>query len=68
MKNKVREIRERHGLTQRQLAILSEVGRSTISNTETGRYIPRVDVAIRIARQLHTPVERLFFVGKVERK
>lgn len=64
MKNKIREIRKKRGLTQRQLATLSGVGRSTISNTETGRYIPRVDVAIYLAQELHVPVERLFIVEK----
>jgi len=71
MKNTVRLCRERHGLTQEQLALLSAIGRSTISNVETGRYIPRVDVAIRISRALHMPVERLFIVdvgGKHERE
>lgn len=64
MKNKVRKIRIQHNLTQDQLSELSGVGRSTISNIETGRYIPRVDVAIYIAQELHIPVERLFIVER----
>lgn len=62
MKNNVRMYRQKFGLTQEQLAILSGVGRSTISNVETGRYIPRIDVAICIAHVLHVPVERMFIV------
>lgn len=64
MKNNVLKYRRKHGLTQKQLAILSGIGRSTISNVENGRFIPRVDIAIRISRVFHVPVERIFILEK----
>lgn len=68
MTNKVRSIRMKRGLTQKQLSMLTGIGQSTISNIETGRYIPRVDIAIYIAQELHMPVERIFTVErKIER-
>ena len=47
-------------MTQGELARLARVGRSTISNIETGKYIPGVDVALRIAKALNRTVEELF--------
>lgn len=64
MKIKVRERREALGLSQIELARRAGVGQHTVSDIETGRYIPRVDVAILIARALMSPVEELFLVDE----
>ena len=61
---KVRERREALGLSQAELARMAGVGQHTISDIETGRHIPRVDVAILIARALLLPVEELFLVAE----
>ena len=47
--NVVRELREQAGLTQALLARLSGVGRSMISQYETGRRSPRLDILQRLA-------------------
>lgn len=44
--------RLRKGLTQSQLAKLCYIDDGTLCAYETGRYIPKVDVAIRIADAL----------------
>lgn len=62
MEIKVRERREELGLSQVDLARMAGVGQHTVSDIETGRHIPRVDVAILIARALLRPVEELFVV------
>lgn len=59
---KVRERREELGLSQADLARMAGVGQHTVSDIETGRHIPRVDVAVLIARALMRPVEELFLV------
>ncbi|WP_251447131.1 helix-turn-helix transcriptional regulator [Vermiculatibacterium agrestimuris] len=59
---RVRERREALGLSQAELATMAGVGQHTVSDIETGRHIPRVDVAIQIARALALPVEALFVV------
>ena len=41
---------------------MAGVGRSTVSEIESGRRVPGVDVAIRIARVLGCTVEELFDV------
>lgn len=63
MENTVRQARTRKGLTQHDLSIMAGIGQVTVSNVETGRYTPRVDVAIRIARALETTVESLFILS-----
>jgi Predicted transcriptional regulators len=49
-------------MSQENLAKLSKVGRSTISNIETQRYTPGVDVALHIAATLNCKVEDLFVI------
>lgn len=60
----MRERREALGLSQADLAKMAGVGQHTVSDIETGRHIPRVDVAILIARALMQPVEDLFLVAE----
>ena len=62
MKNTVKSRREKLGLTQDALAEKAKVGRVTISNAETGKYIPGVDIAIRLAHALDCSVEDLFII------
>ena len=60
MLNNVRQKRKSKGLTQKELAELAGVGRVTISNIETERYVPGVDIALKIAEALDCKVEDLF--------
>lgn len=60
----MQERREALGLSQAELAKMAGVGQHTVSDIETGRHIPRVDVAILIARALMQPVEALFIVSE----
>lgn len=52
--------RERLEHSQRQLAALVGVGKTTIGEIERGERLPNVVTAIRIARALHTTVEELW--------
>ena len=62
MKVKIAERRKELGLTQTELARMAKVGQRTISDIETGRHVPRVDVAIQVSRALNRMVEELFLV------
>ena len=59
MKNYVRKYRKAARLTLAQLAELSGVPVSTISDIERGAE-PRLETALRIARALGKPVEALW--------
>ena len=52
--------RARRDLTQADLAALAGVTRRSINAIESGRIIPSVLVALKIARALRVPVETLF--------
>lgn len=57
---KIRENREKQGLTQSELADLVGVRRETIVNLERGRYNPSLKLAMDIAKVFHVTVEEIF--------
>lgn len=60
MKNRVKEIRKKVGLSQYQLAHFSGLAQSTISHIERGLYMPTIDSAYKIAAVLNVRVDELF--------
>jgi len=63
MKNRVRELREKTGLSQGQLADLVDVSRQTINSIEQERYTPSLPLALALAHYFGTSVEMLFTEG-----
>lgn len=66
VKTNVKAYREKLGMSQQKLSDLSGVGRSTVSNIETGKYIPGVDIALMLAKALRCRVEDIFALQKGE--
>ena len=64
MRNTVRMLRTRRGLSQGDLAEVMGVSRQTINSIETGRYMPSLPLAIALARFFETSVEEVFDVNK----
>jgi putative transcriptional regulator len=60
MKNDVRLRRDRHGLSQGQLAKELGVSRQTINSIETGKYVPSLPLALALARFFDSTVEEMF--------
>lgn len=60
MKNRIREYREREGLTQADLAAAAGVRRETIVFLEKGRYNPSLKLAHDISKALSTSIDALF--------
>jgi len=58
--NRLRELREREGLSQGELALRLEVSRQTINALETGKYDPSLPLAFRIARLFDCRIEDVF--------
>jgi putative transcriptional regulator len=58
--SRVRELRERKGWSQGELAERLEVSRQTINAIETGKYDPSLPLAFRIARLFNKPIEAIF--------
>ena len=57
---KLREERQRRGLSQTQLAQMAGVSRQLVGAVEAGRHLPRVDAALGLAEALSVDVAELF--------
>jgi putative transcriptional regulator len=60
VKNRLEEIRKKHGLKQEDLAAALEVSRQTIGSLENGRYNPSIILAFKIARYFNMSIEEIF--------
>lgn len=60
--NKVKELRLEKGLSQSDLAKLSDTTRLTISNIEKSIHVPGLYLAHKIAKALNANLETLFVV------
>jgi putative transcriptional regulator len=61
MKNDLRVLRARHGLSQADLAAKLGVSRQTVNAIETERYDPSLPLAFKIAEVFEQPIEAVFF-------
>jgi len=61
--NRLRDAREAKGWTQAQLAEAIQVSRKTVNTVENGVFVPSTTIALKLARALGEPVERLFSIG-----
>ena len=60
MRNQVREQRTQREMSQADLAAALGVSRQTVISIESGRYLPSLPLAFRIARLFGMPVEKMF--------
>ncbi len=60
MKNHIKELRTKFGMTQEELAEKSGVRRETIVFLEQGKYNPSLKLAYYVAKNLGTTIEKLF--------
>jgi len=61
LKTRMKELREKHNLTQEQLAQKVGVRRETILFLEKGKYNPSLKLAHDIAKVLDSHIEDIFF-------
>lgn len=59
-KNKLKEYREKNGMTQEDLAKKTGVSRQTIISIEGNKYVPSLELAITFAKFFKCKVEDLF--------
>lgn len=62
LKNDLKAKRGERGWTQAELAERVGVSRKTINTVENEVFVPSTILALRLARALETPVERLFWL------
>lgn len=61
LKNNLKEIRAKKGLSQAQLAEMVGVSRNTISSIETGQFNPTAKLALILCIALDRKFEDLFY-------
>ncbi|MCM0606251.1 MAG: helix-turn-helix transcriptional regulator [Xanthomonadaceae bacterium] len=63
LKNKVKIARVTNGdLTQQELADKISCSRQTIHSIESSKFVPSIELALKLARVLNTKVEDLFYL------
>jgi putative transcriptional regulator len=60
MKNKVRELRKRHELTQHELAELIGISRQAINAIEKEKFDPSLPTAFKLSELFKISIEELF--------
>jgi putative molybdopterin biosynthesis protein len=68
LENRIRELRERAGLSQGQLAAQAAITRQAVSAIESGGYVPNTVVALRLSQALGCSVEALFRISDISMK
>lgn len=59
-KNKLKEMRENKKLSQESLAKKLKVSRQTIISIEKGKYMPSLELALKISSEFKCKVEDIF--------
>lgn len=60
LSNTLKLLRQNHNLSQQELAEMVGCSRQTIISIETGCKNPSVEIALKIAYALNTPIEKIF--------
>lgn len=64
VRNKIRALRKKLGLRQEDIATALNVSRQTINAIENEKYSPSLELAMKLAKLLHTTVDDLFIDEK----
>lgn len=60
MKNRLKVLRAENDLSQADLADKLAVSRQTVNALETGKYLPSLSLAFKIARLFNMQIEEIF--------
>lgn len=60
VRNRIKEYRQQHGLSQEELGAAVGVSRQSINSIERNRYIPSLPLALRFAQLFECSTEELF--------
>jgi len=63
--NYVKELRKERGLTQEELAAAIGVSRQTIISIERGRYVPSLQLALKIAGYFRCSTDEMFKLEEI---
>ena len=67
-KDQIKEIRKKEGLTQEELALKLSVTRQAVSNWETGKNLPDIEILINIYSVFNISLDQLIKGDNMEKK
>ena len=67
LKNNLKEVRQKKGLTQEELGTNVGVSRQTIISIERYRYKPTLESSMKLAQKLNMKIEKLFYFFYIKR-
>lgn len=62
MKNNIKELREKHGISQLELSRFIGVSRQTINSIENGNTIPSLLIAVKLSDFFKLGIREIFFM------
>lgn len=68
MKNRIRELREKRGLTQEQLGEMIGTSRQAINAIETEKFEPSIWIAYDLSQIFECSIEEIFLFDESQRK
>lgn len=60
MKNKLKGLRTKKGVSQNDLALALSVSRQTINSIENGKFDPSLTLAMKMTRYFELPLDEIF--------
>ena len=60
MKNNLKELRQKEGISQDDLASILKVSRQTINSIETGKFYPSLKLVMKMTKHFNVSLEKIF--------
>lgn len=60
MKNNLKELRQKEGISQDDLASILKVSRQTINSIETGKFDPSLKLVMKMTKHFKVSLEKIF--------
>ena len=60
MKNNLKELRQKEGISQDDLASTLKVSRQTINSIETGKFDPSLKLVMKMTKHFNVSLEKIF--------
>ena len=60
MKNNLKDLRQKEGISQDDLASILKVSRQTINSIETGKFDPSLKLVMKMTKHFNASLEKIF--------
>ncbi|MGB1330351.1 MAG: helix-turn-helix transcriptional regulator [Gammaproteobacteria bacterium] len=60
MKNNLKDLRQKEGISQDDLASILKVSRQTINSIETGKFDPSLKLVMKMTKHFNVSLEKIF--------